>query len=70
MASNKHSTSVVCLEYDLKIVFWQRFAKLLGACTGLVQFNAARTCLHCLLFTNKGPAYACLLGIFPSLLKI
>jgi len=56
MISNKHSTSVVCSDYDLEIAFWQHFAKLLGTCTGLVQFNAACTCLHCLLFTNKGPA--------------
>jgi len=32
-------------------------AKLLAACTGLVQFLAARTCLH---FTNKGSACICL----------
>jgi len=60
MTSNKHSMSVVCFEFDLGIVFWLHFAKLLGTCTGLVQFNAARTCLHCLLFTNKGLACTCL----------
>jgi len=49
-------SSVVCSEYDLEVVFWLYFAKLLGACTGLVQFNAAHTCLHCLHFTNKGSA--------------
>jgi len=61
MNNNKHSTSVVYSEYDLEIVFWLHFAKLLGACTGLLLFNAARTFLHCLLFTNKGHACTCLL---------
>jgi len=48
-------TSIVCSEYDLEIVFWLHFVKLLGACTGLVKFNTGRTSLHYLLFTNKGP---------------
>jgi len=64
MTGNKHSTSVACSEYDLEIVFWLHFVKLLRACTELLQFNAARTCLlqHCLLLPIKGLHVQCLLG--------
>jgi len=54
MTINKHSISVVGSEYDLEIVFWLHFAKLLGACIRLVKFNDAHTRLHCPIFTNKG----------------
>jgi len=55
MSSNKHSANVIYSEYDLEMVFWLHFAKLFGVCRELVQFNAARTCLHCLLFIKKEP---------------
>jgi len=65
MTRNKHCTSVVCSEYDLEIVFWIHFAKLFGACTGLVQFNAAHTCLF---FTNKEPA--CTMYMFAGTMAV